>query len=71
MIELGQEDLEAYKERIKANQAITSQNLQEVDSILENLANETLYDETKTPYGGAFAFDLEMQEMAKSEQESQ
>ena len=71
LIELGQEDLEAYKERIKANQAITSQNLQQVDSILENLANETLYDETKTPYGGAFAFDLEMQEMAKSEQEAQ
>lgn len=74
LIELGQKDLEAYKKKIKDNQAITSQNLQQVDSILENLANETLYDEIKTPYGsdlGAFAFDLEMQEMAKSEQEAQ
>lgn len=71
LIELGNEDLEAYKERIKNNQAITSTNLQEVDTILENLANETLYDETKTPYGGAFAFDLEMEEMAKAEQEAE
>lgn len=71
LIELGQTDIEEYKQRIKDNQAITQQGLIETEAMLEQLANDTLFDETKKPYGSAFAFSLEMEELAKAEQEAQ
>jgi hypothetical protein len=71
LIELGQTDIEEYKQRIKDNQAITQQGLIETEAMLEQLANDTLFNETKKPYGSAFAFSLEMEELAKAEQEAQ
>lgn len=71
LIELGQTDIEEYKQRIKDNQAITQQRLIETEAMLEQLANDTLFNETKKPYGSAFAFSLEMEELAKAEQEAQ
>jgi hypothetical protein len=71
LIELGQTDIEEYKQQIIANQAISQQGLIETEAMLEQLANDTLYNETKKPYGSAFAFSLEMEELARAEQEAQ
>lgn len=71
LIELGQVDIEEYKQRIIDNQAISQQGLIETEAMLEQLANDTLYNETKKPYGSAFAFSLEMEELARAEQEAQ
>ena len=71
LIELGQTDIEEYKQQIIANQAISQQGLIETEAMLEQLANDTLYNETKKPYSSAFAFSLEMEELARAEQEAQ